>query len=763
LNGIDDIETWMLGGHIGPNFKSTVRQDIDSALYGLAEFFPEFLTMHPRYAIRSMITAWENWITEKHSGDISEYVESEFILLGQKVRIKVDLSSIWDVGDYRSSDAQKMLDIFEQRLAELIENDDQNDIQEMLSELITRNYFAGPWRRLLVLGARYPESFGIIIRELGWSSSILICVDTYDIAGEFIKKIYPLLDVKDRENIEVAIFEIPKIMSESGQYKNEPKLFNDHRNTLLGCLSEDHLVLDVSRSTLSALKHAGGPPKNKIRKGPKAEFRALTSRERLELMSQSTRHGDNSDIPESLLALLSPVESFYNRNLNQKASQEDLDQIWPEIKRLNIMLEKDSPDTQNTKFQEVGRIILSNAAELILISAEGPIGEKERFAKKVLLSEQAKDCNAARGLMAFVAYSGKAEQQLIERILMLSKSNDKNARYTVAKNLYVLAKHDQELVWNVAEEIARQEQEVIVLIGLIEEPLWALTRINIDRAFPLLAHVFNFIGRGAKTNEALEFCLELFVDNYLRFDHPESYKILSDLIDNALEREDAANLIIFILGKILEQIWKVQYPGDLNAKTKALSMLLNLVNVLIPHCIDIKTKLISTTQPGLLDEDISRFNSCAKLVDDVAHRLYFASGASKEKQAKESLSFDQNKLMTILNDVEPIIAAITPVGHAQIAYHLIELLDYLSSADPEKVFGLVAEIIHKSVEGGYQHESMALDQVVKFVEHYLSEYRDVLYETTKSRQQLTSILDIFVESGWPEAARLVYRLDEIFR
>jgi len=56
---------------------------------------------------------------------------------------------------------------------------------------------------------------------------------------------------------------------------------------------------------------------------------------------------------------------------------------------------------------------------------------------------------------------------------------------------------------------------------------------------------------------------------------------------------------------------------------------------------------------------------------------------------------------------------------------------------------------------------LAADLIVGLVGRYLAEYRHILREDRECREGLTEILDTFVQ--WPNARRLTYRLDEIFR
>jgi hypothetical protein len=64
---------------------------------------------------------------------------------------------------------------------------------------------------------------------------------------------------------------------------------------------------------------------------------------------------------------------------------------------------------------------------------------------------------------------------------------------------------------------------------------------------------------------------------------------------------------------------------------------------------------------------------------------------------------------------------------------------------------------------GYHLESLAVSVVVRLVRRYLADYRELLYQDADCRSALQRILDIFVSVGWPDARRLTFQLDDIFR
>ncbi len=75
---------------------------------------------------------------------------------------------------------------------------------------------------------------------------------------------------------------------------------------------------------------------------------------------------------------------------------------------------------------------------------------------------------------------------------------------------------------------------------------------------------------------------------------------------------------------------------------------------------------------------------------------------------------------------------------------------------------MAAGIAKSSEPAGYNLDSLAIGQVVKLVEAILADYRSEVRDG-ESLEDLLNLLDIFAKTGWPDALRLVWRLDEVFR
>jgi len=109
-----------------------------------------------------------------------------------------------------------------------------------------------------------------------------------------------------------------------------------------------------------------------------------------------------------------------------------------------------------------------------------------------------------------------------------------------------------------------------------------------------------------------------------------------------------------------------------------------------------------------------------------------------------------------------MLEQLSTMGLPQLVHRLIEMLAGCTDADASGVFNLVANAISAGGRYGYQYESMAAGQTTKLVRRYLAEHRE-LFDNDEHAQQLIAILELFVSAGWPDALRLVYGLDDLYR
>lgn len=175
-------------------------------------------------------------------------------------------------------------------------------------------------------------------------------------------------------------------------------------------------------------------------------------------------------------------------------------------------------------------------------------------------------------------------------------------------------------------------------------------------------------------------------------------------------------------------------------------------------------QFVTLPSDRISETERTRATSFAKLLDHVGDQFFFASGAFQHGEKKEKPPLEDVALRrAFLLDNEATLKRIGDIGTPHTIYHLIELLQFLVPADPERAFDLVAHaLLHAGRKHGFQIESLGADRFVEVVGLFLADHRAIFADQIR-REQLVACLDAFADVGWPAARRLLYRLPELLQ
>ena len=158
-------------------------------------------------------------------------------------------------------------------------------------------------------------------------------------------------------------------------------------------------------------------------------------------------------------------------------------------------------------------------------------------------------------------------------------------------------------------------------------------------------------------------------------------------------------------------------------------------------------------------EVVSRAQALNGVLDDMALRIYFASGGDNNADhTREELA----RRWRLYRELMPVLDRLAECSVVHTAYYLIQALENFIQADPADVFRLIVKSVMASSRFGYAFESMGADVGVRIVEEYLADYRDVFSDDAR-RDELMACLNLFVSAAWPAAQSLTFRLAEIWR
>lgn len=143
--------------------------------------------------------------------------------------------------------------------------------------------------------------------------------------------------------------------------------------------------------------------------------------------------------------------------------------------------------------------------------------------------------------------------------------------------------------------------------------------------------------------------------------------------------------------------------------------------------------------------------------DSIIQEIYHASGAFKHSELEPSAL----QKLEWFEQFSEIFRDLSAVAHPHSVYHLIETLEFFIDEDPRKVFILIAASVKS--ESAFAYESLAVDAIVRIIERYLADHRQLLLEDSALMDELRRVLAEFTRVGWGEALRLAHTLGSAFR
>lgn len=754
------------------------------ALYNLAEVFPEFLAHAPRRATSTLVAVMDAYVARYHAPKSGEAIEASFTFDGGEARIRTDHSVIWDEGDvYRDREPLKMLDAFERHLEHLAErSEDVEELRALVEILVEKNRFAVLWRRLLLLGVRFPYTLGRMLLPLAQAMPILVGIDTTAAAGEFLRVVFPELAPNERERVERVLLSIP-----DADQINSREVGERIRDRLLGCLTDADLITDEARRLLTALRVANAVPSN----DPLIRFGGGTSTPYSE---EEYLAGEGVPVEtegnRKIRDLEQPVTEFVDKHRNSMLSSEEIATVLPVLRALQMALSRADIDGVHPKQQDYAWAHLAAACHWIArqkeLSCRDVAGaftqailmEASRCAEPTYHPESdaqfdehlswgsAARIEAAQGLILLARHTTCATTEVLQTVERLSADPVSAVRFQIADSLNVLYLTAPDLMWWIVERLCREEPSRGVLQGLLNGALARLAGAHPDRAASLAKVIYDRIKEGPGASKVRELCIDLFTLLYIWRDHTMCREIVFEIAaETAANPNDAQDVLHHLRGPLTHGPVHPPGPKQDAIRQRAFDLVARLLRAAHNGLRYIETTHTSVPFNALPEADQERTQSLLRLIDNVGYQMYFASGAfdGKRQGGTDQRLLTREERERFYREAGLILDELAEVGIPSLAHHLLETLETFIPFDPRGVFLRIGRIVQGGQKGGYQYESLAADLMVRLIERYLAEYRGLLRENEACRQTLLEVLDIFVQAGWPSAQRLTYRLEEIFR
>ncbi|MDP8212783.1 MAG: ATP-binding protein [Candidatus Zapsychrus exili] len=773
--------TVMRGGIL--SLTSTKRQDYEGCYYILNKKFPNFLAQCPIQATKAMVEAVNIIVKRKELSKWKKksYPIQWFQFFDIKAKYLEDRSSVWADREYRREHF-KMLGDFTNYLDKLGQKNDVvslNLIKSLLVEIARINEVAFIWKRLLRLCSKNPSVFTQLLLPLFKSTSILINRDTTYEAGEALRIGFVYLGKKDREEIENILLKLPEHI----KGKNNKDRLTELRNTLLSCIPKD-ILSEVSKQTLNeAEKFAKIFPNEPEMKNIEFSSKPYTNIDWLKEQKANLE----ADSSKKILDLVAPIKSFQEKFLNGipikeeingilrnvlelKKELENKDIAYDELVKQDVLTDLTSVCIRISRNDELSgeSKILKLCEEVFVLAAKNQFPKYDKKYHDKFDSPHwgpSPRIEAAEGIMNLTKRKEFVTENNLKLIKDLSTDLVPAVRYNIIRRLHFLYRIAEKEMWNVAVHTAKRENTNGVLVALaVSMGVFARLKTNsVLDIFDIICKRKSIKERKASgvhndpcvsaatqlvlldSNKRSNLKIKVYEKsplkyfdelqqvaisaiNYLTigFDEKEHKEINTELVRKRTRRILSRLLVSASDGfrKLYKRYGKNKWPED--RKTLAI---------------------------GLYD-----------IIDIIARWLYFSATSENRKTCLYDEQIQQYyfEIKSLINQIILVGSTKEAFLHPGTTHYLMQLCNIVIKYDPIGVIRITEALCKASEMHGYALDSMAIGEVVKLVEVYIADFKEILQDK-RNILSLMNILNIFIKAGWPGAIKLAIRLDEIWR
>ncbi|WP_235501257.1 hypothetical protein [Hydrogenophaga sp. Root209] len=342
--------------------------------------------------------------------------------------------------------------------------------------------------------------------------------------------------------------------------------------------------------------------------------------------------------------------------------------------------------------------------------------------------------------------------------------------------MQVISAADPERMWQLAERVAATESHPDLVAALLCRSLIRFGQTDPMRCEALLTTVKNRLSTGQlpvdgdrnQVPEALgQWMAILFVGHERQMARAWLDEFAADHVrySGALQR-----FVGMLRGHLFDR-----YRSNATEKSRGIcdrsqEGLRIVLTQMSQTAAEARSVLVSGPDEVTRDAEIKRYRAAGMLVEGVVNQLYFGSGAYAAQQSQQNSQdedppglLDVTAKAQFLDDYADTLAMLASSQEPGTLHHLIELYEYLIPGNPATVFESVCQILlGRGREEGYHFESLGNTAVVRIVQRYIADHRNI-FEDEGRRAQLVETLRLFSEGGWAEALKLLYELPDLLR
>ncbi|RKU12499.1 hypothetical protein C6503_17060 [Candidatus Poribacteria bacterium] len=781
-NESSDAKTSLSGGVLA--MTSTRRQDYSMCRYRLIKHFPGFLQAAPLLATLSVIRSLNVFIVGEHivrylkAGVKLEDMIETFNFRGKPAYFMEDGSYIWDARN-SSDEPIEMADALFEFIAGLAKSEDAC-LDSLLDVFRNEVIVAFFWKRLLKTAAQFPKVFAQDLFELCIAEPIQRYPETCYEFGLFLKAAASEFTPDQLRQIEEDILAYPIETADDERHN----LLKRQRNRLLAQIPINLLTTKEGKKIREKMLRENDIPVNRpLVSVEPPSWAPYTEEERL------TEQGVDTTTPENqrLQRFSGPLNKFSSDWMNGVPTMDAAKLVLPQLQKAHTVVKS---NTEADK--EVMNSLWHKLAACVAIL--GRIANKLEnsefsFSREVLLEaakhEEPKPNpgyddqfdhpgyspfprhDAAQGLLRLAFH--QPDKEILDAIEELANDPVPSVRMVTAMELFLVYNKAPERFWHIMDNRAIHEPKRVVQKFLY----YTLTRVitrekeNEDKTTRVMAKLLAHTPPPTEGLEPSDSFTVLLMWLAIDRQNAWAFKTLEDTyfkdpirFANPLRRAVSEVVRDYVLPKHLETD-----EGRRRAK-RAIEWLGQVIDLVSDRI----KELYRIVKEDETEENVKKLHDTYKVIDEVITRLYFAIAYKRDKSEGPVEEISDDLRRDYYNEVKPLMQQVIDVAQdpasgimfAPTAHYFIRLLRSFLGCNPKEVLHLATGVVKSSEQFGYTLDSIAVRDVVEFVEIVLADYRHEVRDG-ETLEDLLHLLDLFAKIGWSDALKLVWRLDEVFR
>ena len=477
-----------------------------------------------------------------------------------------------------------------------------------------------------------------------------------------------------------------------------------------------------------------------------------------------------------------PVKEFITVHSNKVPEPYTLAEVFPHLRRLYTVLQSSEADgVHETQADHSWGTLAEACAVIVKMEDLGCHEETVAFVRNVLLEasrnrlpyggrdedarfidpmwcKPAARVYAAKGLIRILRHPSCEDADILAAVVRLGVDPAPSVRWQIAHQLLVRYDRDPDWTWRMIELMAL-DRSPGVLRGLMDYPLRSLSFSEPERVAKITIGIRQAAADASNLEKLVNSCATILIELFIWGKDESASVVIDSLADDPISHPEEVAYLASQFRDLLV-VGTIDPPNSRAdaARQRIWSFLLRVtrrVAAEIQRGVKHEEKTQHLAKEGPTEQ---LMKVLVHTLDTIGWNIYFASGAYEGSESP-----GKQVLRRFYTESGPVIDELAGVGLPSLSHNLLQVLDVLVFADPRGVFFRVARIIRGGEKGGYQYDPMAEEVIVRIIDRYLADHRELFRDDEEARQHLIEALDTFVHAGSEGAWRLSYGLDGIFR